>query len=53
MKDTHSLSGAITVTTSWSLMNSEAICLMIASVRWTFVEFECHCGKEIRWPELS
>ncbi len=40
-------------TTLVFVANMEAIVLIIASVRATFVELECHCGKEILWPELS
>ena len=43
----------MTVTVSWSLMNSAVIRLSTALVRATFVEFECHCGNEMRRPELS
>lgn len=38
----------MTDTTFVLLANMLAICLIMASVRATFVELECHCGKLIR-----
>ena len=36
--------GSMQETTSWSLMNKDAMVFMIASVRATFVELDCHSG---------
>lgn len=49
----YSFSGAMTGTTLLCPANMEAICLMIASVLATFVEFECQPGKDNLCPELS
>ncbi len=34
-------------------MNNEVIVFRTAFVRAILVELECHCGKEMRCPELS
>ena len=51
--EAHSLTGAIIVTTWGLLANIDAICLRMASVRCTFVEFDCQVGVAILCPELS
>ena len=41
-RQTHSFKGAMDDTVSWSLTNREAMRLMTALVRATFVELVCH-----------
>lgn len=40
-------------TTLLCVANIDAIFLMMSSVRWTLVLFECHCGYDCLRPELS